>query len=479
MSPTLRILLVPVFAFVVFLTHSAAQSRPNILFICADDLRMNLGCYGDEIAVTPHLDRLAKESRVFERAYVQIPSCNASRSSLITGMRPDSISVWRLNDHFRETAPDVITMPEHFKNHGYHTESIGKVLHNYNKIRDNDRSWSVPARMDQVNHFDDYAQKDMGWSGPNRGPAAENVVAKDSDYADGLITDDAVSTIQLLAKSEKPFFLAVGFLKPHSPYNAPRRYWDLYRREDMNSLGPESKPLGVPELNWFHFREIRNFPDVPDAGPIPDATARTLRHGYYAATSYLDANVGRLLDALEENDLMDNTLIVFWSDHGYHLGESSHWTKVSARDLDARIPLLVRVPGMDAGSTEAIVESTDLFPTLAELCGLPALSGLDGVSFKNTLEDPAQPARETALTQTCRPWPSNGEIEQMGYSLRSERWRYIRWIDHRTKKLLAEELYDHDNDPLERRNLSDEPRVEKDLDRMRSLLAATRMVNGK
>lgn len=392
----------------------------------------------------------------------------------MTGMRPDSILVWRLNDNFRETVPDIVTLPQHFKSYGYHTESIGKVLHNYNGIRDNEYSWTVPARMDQVNHFSDYAQKEKGWTGRNRGPAAEMIVAKDSDYADGLITEDAVSTIQRLAKSDKPFFLAVGFLKPHSPYNAPKKYWDLYQEGEMDALGPTAPPKKVPELNWFNFRELRNFPDVPDQGPIPEELGRRLRHGYYAATSYLDSNVGRIFEALKETGLYDSTIIVFWSDHGYHLGESGHWTKVTARDLDARIPLIVRVPGIEGGITESIVETTDIFPALVELCGLPVIEGLDGLSFGGTIDDPKHAARGAALTQTCRPWPSNGEIEQMGYSLRTERWRYSQWINWRTKELMAEELYDHSSDPLELQNLNGVPEFEVILERIRKLMDVER-----
>jgi len=215
----------------------ANSDGPNVLFIAADDLRMNLGCYGDEIAVTPNIDKLATQSLVFDRAYCQFPSCNASRASILTGMRPDSISVWHLKDNFRKLNPDVVTLPQYMKEHGYHTESIGKILHNYNNIRDNENSWSVPARLDQENHFFDYAFPENSWKGTSKGAIAENADVEDSAYVDGRITEDAISTIKRLAGKEHPFFLAVGFLKPHSPFNAPLKYWDLYNREDMNPLG--------------------------------------------------------------------------------------------------------------------------------------------------------------------------------------------------------------------------------------------------
>jgi len=444
-----------------------------VLFIAADDLRMNLGCYGDEIAVTPNLDRLAGQGIVFDRAYCQFPSCNSSRASLITGMRPDSISVWRLNQDFRKLNPDIVTLPQHFKGNGYHTESIGKVLHNYGGIRDNEKSWSVLARMDQENHFRDYALKKNGWKGKSRGIAAENEDVEDEAYVDGRITQDAVSTIQRLAQQEEPFFLAVGFLKPHSPYNAPRKYWDLYRREDMKPLGPVTRTENVPDYNWFDFSEIRLLSDIPNEGPIPDELARRLRHGYYAATSFVDSNVGQLLDALEQAGIADNTIVVFWSDHGYHLGENDHWTKVMARDLDGHVPLIVKAPGKQVARTEAIVEYTDLYPTLVELCGLPEMDGLDGKSFRHVIDNPKLAARDAALTQVCRPWPK-GEIEQMGYSLRNERYRYTQWIDHRSKTLLAEELYDHQTDPLERNNLAANPESQNASLELRLLMKRTR-----
>ena len=434
--------------------EAKAPKQFNVLFIAADDLRMNLGCYGDAVAVTPHLDRLAAQGMVFERAYCQFPSCNASRASIMTGMHPDSISVWRLNDHFRETAPDVITLPQHFKANGYHTESIGKVLHNYNKIRDNELSWSVPARMDQENHFTDYAFEENSRKGNTKGLVAEMANVPDEAYDDGRITEDAVETIQRLAEQDQPFFLAVGFLKPHSPYNAPTAYWNLYDREDMKPLGPVDRPENQPDYNWFYYRELRNFPEIPNEGPISDEQAQRLRHGYYAATSYVDSNVGQLLKALEESGQAENTIVVFWSDHGYHLGENDHWTKVMARELDAQVPLLLYVPGKAPGRTSAIVEYTDLYPTLVELCKLPTVDELDGISFAPVLDSPERDAREAALTQVSRPWPTNRLIEQMAYSIRTKDFRYTRWVDFESREVLAEELYDHRIDTFERNNLA-------------------------
>lgn len=454
----------------------AHASEPvNVLFIMADDLRLNLGCYGDWAAVTPNIDRLSRRSVVFDRAYCQFPSCNASRTSMLTGMRPDSISVYRLRTYFRRTAPDVVTLPQHFREHGYHTESIGKVLHNYNlEIRDNDLSWSTPARLDKISHFDDYAREENGRQGRDKGIAAECEDVEDEAYADGKIAADAVATIARLAGQNQPFFLAVGFLKPHSPYNAPKKYWDLYRREDIQPVGPTTRPGGAPDLNWFDFSEIRTFSDVPREGIIPKTTAERMRHGYYAATSYLDANVGRLLDALETNGLAQTTVVVLWSDHGYHLGENDHWTKVTPRDLDTQIPLVVHVPEMPAGRTEAIVESTDIYPTLCSLCELPTPHDLDGESFAKVLEHPELEARRAALSQVSRPWPGTAQITSMAYSLRTKRHRYTQWVDFQTGELLAEELYDNALDPHERKNLAENRGYHDVLSRLRRLMAETR-----
>lgn len=420
-------------------------------------MRMNLGCYGDEVAVTPNIDKLASKSLLFKRAYCQFASCNASRASVITGQRPDTISVWKLNTHFRDTAPDVVTLPQHFKENGYHTEAIGKVLHNYGaKQKDNELSWSTPARLDKISHFQDYAQE----SNIPKGSAKKTIVAErptieDHAYADDKITEDAVETIERLAAQDAPFFLAVGFMKPHSPYNAPKEYWDLYQREDMKALSSETRPESVPELNWWDSIEIRGFTDVPDEGPIPTDTAARMRHGYYAATSYTDANIGKVISALEASGAAGNTIIVFWSDHGYHLGENGHWAKVTLRELDAQVPLLISLPGKRSANTDAIVEYIDLYPTLSELCSLPQPIDIDGKSFARVLENPKSKFRQSALTQVCRPWPSKAPIETMGYSIRTVDYRYTQWIDHNSKAVISEELYELEKDPYQRVNVAE------------------------
>ncbi|MEM1294334.1 MAG: sulfatase [Verrucomicrobiota bacterium] len=462
-----------------FSNEAEAESpKPNVLFIAADDLRLNLGCYGDELAVTPHLDQLATRSIRFDRAYCQFASCNASRASVLTGQRPDSISVYRLGTDYRKTAPDAITLPQHFREHGYHTESIGKILHNYGKSHDNDRAWSVPARFDKVSHFQDYALPE---NKAQKATVAESapLEGRDDPYVDAEITADAVATIHRLAESDQPFFLAVGFMKPHSPYNAPQKFWDLYQRNDLLPLSSEDRATNISALNWPKAGEIRGFVDVPRKGPIPVETQARMRHGYYAATSYLDANIGKVLQALKAGGLADNTIILFWSDHGYHLGENDHWAKVTVRELDAHVPLLVSAPGQVPGTSDAIVEYVDLFPTLSDLCGLPNPQGIDGRSFVPLMKGTTDSFRPAALTQSSRPWSGKGPIQQMGYSIRTPNYRYTQWVQLDSQAVIAEEIYDLRNDLYQRTNQIENPAFNDAIAEHRRILETERLPGGE
>lgn len=440
----------------------------NVLFIGADDLRMNLGAYGDDIAITPNIDALAAQGVVFTNAHIQFASCNASRASMLTGMRPDSINVYKLNTHFRNTAPNVITLPQHFKNSGYHTESIGKIYHNYANIKD-EQSWSVPARFSQESHFQDYVLNSSIKQGALKGIATESAEYSGDKYVDDKITTDAVQTIARLKNSNKPFFLGVGFMKPHSPFNAPTKFWELYQREDMHALGLENKPESVSDLNWFKFKEIRGLSDLPDKGKFSKETAQRLRHGYYAATSYVDDNVGLLIKALKDNGLYENTVIVFWSDHGYHLGENNHWTKATVRELDTRVPLIFRIPGQKPFKTSAITEYIDIYPTLADICNVPSPVNLDGSSFSKLFSDPFSAHKKSALSQVSRPWPGNKPITHMGYTIRTDVYRYTRWIETKTQRMISEELYHTESDVLERQNLIN-PANTQTINELRKLL---------
>ena len=434
-------------------SRDGRRRRTNVLLIAVDDLRVELACYGDRHVLSPHIDRLAGRGTLFRRAYCQQAVCNPSRASLLTGLRPDTLGVWDLPTHFRDRLPDVVTLPQLFRRHGYHTQNIGKIFHNWrqDKYKGDAASWSVPAVMHYNRHGADIAQV-KGQPPPNlsRVPRTEIRDVPDEAYFDGRIAARAVSTLREL--KDRPFFLAVGFWKPHAHFNAPKKYWDLYDRADIQPPANAQPPRNVPALALHDCREIlRSFKQRPGGRPTA-ADVLALRHGYYAATSYVDAQVGKVLDELRRLGLEENTVVVLWSDHGYHLGEHGLWAKTSNFELDARVPLIISTPGQtDARRTDALVELLDLYPTLAELCGLPAPPRLEGKSLRPVLDDPQEKVKSGALTQHPRPaYPAAGEDPRaMGYSLRTDRFRYTRWQDFQSGELLAEELYDHRDDPHE------------------------------
>ncbi len=314
-----------------------AAPRPNVLFIAVDDMRVELGCYGDTQAKSPNIDRLAQRGTLFHRAYCQQAVCNPSRASLLTGLRPDTLRVWDLPTHFRQHRPDVVTLPQLFKQNGYHTQNIGKIFHNWRQddYKGDPASWSVPARMHYANHGADKAQVD-GSVPPDESnvPKTEIRDVPDTAYFDGRVAQLAVEALDQI--KDKPFFLAVGFWKPHSPFNAPERYWDMVRREAISPPLNPQPPFGVPQVAMHDSREIlRSFQDRPNGRPTPDEVL-ALRHGYYAAVSYVNAQIGKVLDELDRLDLAKSTIIVFWSDHGYHLGEQDLWAKTSNFEPDAQ-----------------------------------------------------------------------------------------------------------------------------------------------
>jgi iduronate 2-sulfatase len=432
----------------------ALADRPNVLMIAVDDLRAELGCYGDAHVRSPNIDRLARWGTLFERAYCQQALCNPSRASLLTGLRPDTLEVWDLPTHFRQHRPDVVTLPQLFKLHGYHTENIGKIFHNgrQDAYQGDAPSWSVPAVMHYANHGQDQAQV-AGELPPNLSavPKTEIRDVPDEAYFDGRIAKLAVEALGRL--KDRPFFLAVGFWKPHAQFNAPKRYWDLYDRAKIAPPAHPTPPAGVPPLAMHDAREVlRAFAGSPGGRPTPDEVL-ALRHGYYAATSYVDAQIGKVLNELERLDLRKNTIVVFWSDHGYHLGEHALWAKTSNFELDARVPLLIAAPSHPGGQrTRALVELVDIYPTLADLCGLPAPANLAGQSLRPLLGDPAARVKSGAITQHPRPayyTDDSDPLSAMGYSLRTERYRYTEWRDAADARVLARELYDHQADPAE------------------------------
>ncbi len=444
--------------------------KPNVLFILADDFRPELASYGSP-AVTPNLDRLARRSVQFERAYCQQAVCNPSRSSLLTGLRPDTLRLWNNGTHFRELNPDVATLPLWFKRHGYTARGVGKIFHNWHTAEKGDRrSWSADEFLHYANHGDDVPQV-AGALPPNRitapslrnygqVPLCECRDVPDEAYYDGRVAAEAVRV--LAEVKDRPFFLAVGFWKPHAPFNAPKKYWDLYDRSRLPPLDP-ARPEGAPELAFHASTEVLG-PPKEQRPPTPEQAAE-MRHGYFANISYLDTQLGKVLDALERSGAAARTIIVFAGDHGYHLGEHSLWGKTSNFELDARVPFMIaRADGRHGGAkTLALAELVDLFPTLAEMCGLPRPAGLEGDSLVPVLDDPARAVKPAAYTQHPRPAYFDREPGKrpraMGCSVRTAQVRYTEWRDWTTGEVLARELYDHREDAAEQHNRADEPRL--------------------
>ena len=436
------------------------EQRPNVLFIAVDDMRVELGCYGQSHIQSPNIDALARRGTLFNRAYCQQAVCNPSRASLLTGLRPSTLGIWDLPTHFREQHPDIVTLPQHFKQHGYFTQNIGKIFHNWrqDKFKGDPKSWSVPAMIHYNTHGADKPRVE-GKLPPNLSnvPKCEVRDVADEAYFDGRIAAAAVRRLGELKEMQQPFFLAVGFWKPHSHFNAPKRYWDMYQRDEIRPPTNPQPPRDVPAIALHDSREIRrDFQSRPGKRPTA-ADTLALRHGYFAAISYVDAQIGKVVAELDRLDLAERTIIVLWSDHGYHLGEHGLWAKTSNFELDARVPMIIVSPQHEAKQhSEALVELLDLYPTLTDLCGLPQPTHLEGISLRPLLDEPKRRVKSAALTWHPRPaYPADGEDpEVMGYSLRTDRFRYTEWRDYQSGDVVAQELYDHQQDSNETINLA-------------------------
>ena len=418
----------------------AEAPRPNVLMIFVDDLRPALGCYGDPLAKTPNIDRFASTARKFNRAYCNQAVCGPSRASILTGRLPDNTGVWHNRNLFRETHPGLVTLPQLFKNRGWHAVGLGKVFSGNAKELD-PMSWSEPEILSRKG-WKNYLLRKAG--GPKKGAPFEMADAPDDSYIDGKLANLAIENLAKLKRRPQPFFLAVGFFKPHLPFNAPKKYWDLHDPKAFALAGRPERARGAPDAAYPDQLELGGYQGVPRNENISKNQARELRRGYYACVSYVDAQIGRLLGALRSHGLDDNTIVLILGDHGFSLGEAGHWCKKTNFELDTHVPLMIRAPDMTqpGAATDAMVEYVDLFPTLAELAELNAPADLDGRSFAKPLKDPSAPGRDIVLSQRSRPWsPGNPEI--MGYSIRTESHRYTRWIDWTTRKPFAEELYDY------------------------------------
>ena len=407
------------------------SSKPNVLFIAVDDLACTLGCYGDQVAKTPNIDRLAASGVCFHRAYNQLPLCNPTRASLLTGLRPDQIKVYDLDRHFREELPDVVTLPQAFQHAGYYVARVGKIYH-YNvpaSIGTNGLD-DPPSWMRVVNPKGrDTAEEHLVFNAePNRKISAAlswlAAEGSDEEQTDGMIATEA---IQLMASNaDNPFFLAVGFFRPHTPYIAPKKYFDLYSMENLLlPYAPQDDREDIPIAAFAH-----NCPN-PDYGLKKDVLIQAT-HAYYACVSFVDAQVGRLLDALDRLEIAENTIVVLWSDHGYHLGDHlGIWQKRTLFEQAARAPLIIRAPGK-AGNGQVcrrVVEFIDVYPSLTSLANIQAPSGLPGRDLSSLLVDPLTQWDGYAVTQVLRPADDRLPQPVMGCSIRDHRWRYTEWAE--------------------------------------------------
>lgn len=476
------------------------KSLPNILFIPVDDLRPELGAYGSDFVITPNIDRLARGGVVFTRAYCQQAVCNPSRASLLTGLRPDSIQVWDLKTDFRDNVPDVVTLPQYFKQKGYTSVGLGKVFHN----NDPDTiSWSVIPENIAGFPFDPDAvylneenlkiqdQKVENHKAAGRSTidqlgfwyvkanATENADADDDAYYDGAQTTRAIEILRQLKTENKPFFLSVGYYRPHLPFNAPKKYWDMYDRSEIPLADNLFIPEGSPAYLVHGEAELRGYSDcndlpLPNEEPWDEARQRELKHGYYASVSYIDAQIGRLLLELENLGLAENTIIVLWGDHGWKLGEHNGWCKQTNYEIDTKVPLIISGAGVQAKGkqSKALSEFVDIYPTLCEMAGLEVPDHLQGTSLVPLLENPDMEWKTAAYSQFLlgrygRTKSIDGE--QMGYAMRTDQYRYVEWYwwnkEEKVKgALIRRELFDHFADPQENLNLANESEYKNTVD---------------
>lgn len=418
-----------------------AKKKYNVLFIAVDDLNNDLGCYGNPVVKSPHIDRLARRGIQFNRAYTQFPLCSPSRSSLLTGYRPDQTRIYELQTHFRKNLPDVVTLPQLFKNNAYFSARIGKIFHYGVPGQigtdglDDPISWHQVINPKGRDKVEESKVKNLTPDRPLGSALAWYAAdGTDDEQTDGLIANEAVRLLE--EKKDEPFFLAVGFFRPHCPYVAPKKYYDLYPLDQIPLPKEKAGDLDdVPEAALF---------TKPAHWGLGEAERREAQRAYYASISFMDAQVGKLLDALDRLKLTDNTVVVLWSDHGYNVGQHGQWMKQSLFENSARVPLLISVPGGLRGKTSGrTVELVDLYPTLAELCGLPAPTDLAGKSLVPLLKNPNAGWTKPAYSQVRR-------NTIFGRSVRTERWRYTEWDEGKA----GAELYDHQVDPAEFTNLA-------------------------
>ncbi|MDF1812820.1 MAG: sulfatase [Verrucomicrobiales bacterium] len=458
-----------VLAISFFIPLSGAAERPNVLFIAVDDLRPELNSFGADRMVTPQFDRLAKRGVRFDRAYCMVPTCGASRAALMTGLRPAKDRFKTYMTRADEDTPGITTLNTHFKNNGYTTISLGKIFHH---ATDNIKGWSEkPWRPKAPSYVTEAAlsnrEKDRkDRKGRMRGPSWEDGGdVSDDTYADGQIANQAIEKLRSLSdKSGQPFFLAVGFLKPHLPFVAPGRHFEKYPVSEVRMPTNYFPPKNAPKGAVHTFGELRSYTDIPKKGILSEEKARELIRGYHAATSYTDSHIGRILDTFDELGLAENTVIVLWGDHGWNLGEHTMWCKHSCFETSVRAPLIFAAPGspgVQAGAaTKSLAEFIDIYPTLCELTGLPLPGHLDGTSLLPILRDPESTVKSEAISRFTS-----------GDTIRTTNYRYTIYRDKKGE-ITGHMLYDHSKDPDENNNVADDPAYAEDVQDLAKRLEA-------
>lgn len=446
-----------------------SNQKYNVLFISVDDLRPQLGAYGNTTVHSPNIDKLAAQATVFNKAYCQVPVCGASRASILTGLLPTAERFLRYDTRTDEDAPGTLLLPKHFKNNGYYTLNYGKVGHFPD---DQEDSWSEDAVRIDWTKMEDGTWSTEGWrdyvTAKNLGIAKrhpqgaglsyESAAVHDTAYVDGKNIKKAMQKLGELKKMDRPFFFAVGLLKPHLPFNAPKKYWDLYEEEDLELAKNPLPPKDVPKAGLNNYPELRAYAGVPQQGPIPDSLATKLVHGYHASVSYVDALIGNLMDRMEELDLMKNTIIVLWSDHGWFLGEHGYWCKHALYELGTRVPLIIKVPGMkEAKRVKTFVELVDLYPTLCDLTNLAKPDHLQGKSFAPVFSDADYEHKKFAYSRF-----------RTGESVKIDSLRYSVYLEE--GKMTGEMLYDHNKDPDENINIVGDSKYRKEKKRLSGII---------
>ncbi len=446
------------------------KKQPNILFIAVDDLRPELGCYGQDHIVSPNIDRLAKSGIRFVNSHCNVPVCGASRASLLTGVRPTpqrfvGYSTWADKD-----LPGHLSLPRYLKENGYYTISNGKIYHH---SQDDLDAWSETPWDPKGNWIGWQAwisEESENQMAPNprpgqpdrvKGPAWEMPDCDDSDYPDGKIADKTLADLEKLAQQNQPFFLAAGFLKPHLPFNAPKKYWDLYDHDKIELADNPFPPKNAPEESLHKFGELRNgYTNVPQEIPLPDHYARWLVHGYQACVSYTDAQIGKLLNKLKELKLDDNTIVILWGDHGWNLGEHTLWCKHCNYETSLSAPIIIHAPWIKGNkASEALVEFVDIYPSLTELCGLPVPEHCEGISFVPLMKNPDQAWKQATFSRYFK-----------GNTITTKRFQYTEFRDMKTDELTSRMLYDHDKDPAENINVVDDPQYQEDVMRLSGMM---------